>query len=190
MTIEQIDNERILIALCDEDMESFSLEFESMSLTDPHVREMMQNLLSFASIETGISIKNKKMIIEAIPYVNGCLLLITLKQKTHKRKIYKIKNTRPLIFGFSEAEDMLRCISVLYKSKIQHIHSDLYKFGSQYILIIKPNRSISRRLEALLCEYGEKISGGSLTISKLREYGSTIAKNDAIERVGLSIVKQ
>ena len=125
MTIEQIDNERILIALCDEDMKSFSLEFESMTLSDSHVKEMIQRLLKFASKETGISVKNKKMLIEAIPYINGCLFLITLTQKAHKRKIYKIKNARPIIIGFIDAEDMLRCISVVYKAKIQYIHSDL-----------------------------------------------------------------
>ena len=85
MTIEQIDSNRILIALCDDDMKSFSLEFESMTLSDPHVKEMIQRLLKFASNETGISVKNKKMLIEAIPYINGCLFLITLSQKTHKR---------------------------------------------------------------------------------------------------------
>lgn len=190
MTIEQIDNNRILIALCDEDMKSFSLEFESMTLSDPHVREMMQRLLKFASIETGISVKNKKMLIEAIPYVNGCLFLITLTQKTHKRKIYKIKNVRPIIIEFMDVEDMLRCISIIYKSKVQYIHSDLYKFSSQYFLIIRPNRSISRRLEAFLYEYGEKISGGNLTISKLREYGKVIAQNNAIEIIGAALVKK
>ena len=35
MTIEQIDSNRILIALCDDDMKSFSLEFESMTLSEP-----------------------------------------------------------------------------------------------------------------------------------------------------------
>lgn len=59
MTIEQIDSNRILIALCDDDMKSFSLEFESMTLSDPHVKEMIQRLLKFASNETGISVKTK-----------------------------------------------------------------------------------------------------------------------------------
>lgn len=189
MTIEQIDNERILIALCDDDMKSFSLEFESMTLSDPHVKEMIQRLLKFASIETGISVKNKRMLIEAIPYVNGCLFLITLTQKTRKRKIYKIKNIRPFIIGFIETEDMLRCISIVYKSDVKHIHSDLYKFGSRYFLIIRPIRGISRRLEAFLYEYGEKISGGNLTISKLREYGKILAKDNAIEVVGTALIK-
>ena len=63
MTIEQIDSNRILIALCDDDMKSFSLEFESMTLSNPHVKEMIQRLLKFASNETGISVKNKKMLI-------------------------------------------------------------------------------------------------------------------------------
>ena len=190
MTIEQIDSNRILIALCDDDMKSFSLEFESMTLSDPHVKEMIQRLLKFASNETGISVKNKKMLIEAIPYINGCLFLITLSQKTHKRKIYKIKNPRPTIIEFIEIEDMLRCISIVYKKKIQYIHSDLYKYGSRYFLIIKPVRGISHRLEAFLYEYGEKISGGNLTVSKLREYGKIIAKDTAIEKIGKALVKK
>ena len=190
MTIEQIDSNRILIALCDDDMKSFSLEFESMTLSDPHVKEMIQRLLKFASNETGISVKNKKMLIEAIPYINGCLFLITLSQKTHKRKIYKIKNPRPTIIEFIEIEDMLRCISIVYKTKIQYIHSDLYKYGSRYFLIIKPVRGISHRLEAFLYEYGEKISGGNLTVSKLREYGKIIAKDTAIEKIGKALVKK
>ena len=85
---------------------------------------------------------------------------------------------------------MLRCISIVYKTKIQYIHSDLYKYGSRYFLIIKPVRGISHRLEAFLYEYGEKISGGNLTVSKLREYGKIIAKDTAIEKIGKALVKK
>lgn len=189
MTIEQIDSERILIALCDEDMKSFSLEFESMTLSDPHVRDALKNLLSFASIETGISVKNKKMLIEAIPYKNGCLLLITLKQKRHERKIYRIKGARPLIFGFDEAEDLLRCIAELYKIHTRRISSDVYKVEEKYIITIISHGRIPGRYTSILGEFGKRISGGNLTLSKIREYGKVIAQDKAIEIIGASLLR-
>ena len=87
MTIEQIDSNRILIALCDDDMKSFSLEFESMTLSDPHVKEMIQRLLKFASNETGISVKNKKMLIEAIPYKRLSFSYHSFTENSQKKDI-------------------------------------------------------------------------------------------------------
>lgn len=187
MTIEQIDSERMLIALCNEDMKSFSLEFESMTLSDPHVREIFQSLLNYASAETGISVKNKRMLIEAIPYKSGCLLLITLSQKKRERKIYRIKGIHPLIFSFEEVEDLLRCVCELYKINTRKAYSDVYKFGEKYIMSIRPHSQIPRHFSAMLSEYGKRISGGSLTLSKIREYGKLIAKDNAIESIGISI---
>ena len=36
----------------------------------------------------------------------------------------------------------------------------------------------------------KKISGGNLTVSKLREYGKIIAKDTAIEKIGKALVKK
>ncbi len=187
MTIEKIDSERILIALCDEDMKSFSLEFESMTLTNPYVRETLKSLLSFASVETGISVYNKKMLIEAIPYKNGCLLLITLKAKEHKRKVYRIKEIRPLIFCFDDVESLLRCICELYKRHDRKIRSDAYKLFDKYILTIRPYSRVSQYYTDIIGEFGERISGGALTFSRICEYGNVIVKDNAVEIIGSSI---
>ena len=80
MNIEQIDESRVLITLCDEDMESYSVSFESLSLSDNHTRRVLKKLMYYASDRTGIKKKKKHILIEALKYEHGCLLLFSCIQ--------------------------------------------------------------------------------------------------------------
>ena len=90
MNIEQIDDSRVLITLCDEDMKSYSVSFDTMSLSDEHTKKVLKQLMYYASDKTGISFEKKHILIEALKYEHGCILLFTVSEKG-KRKIYKIK---------------------------------------------------------------------------------------------------
>ena len=81
MTIEQIDSGKVMILLKNSDMKDFALEYSSLSFSDPHSRRILTRLLSLACSKTGVSAKNKKMFVEALPHKNGCLILLTLKEK-------------------------------------------------------------------------------------------------------------
>ncbi len=82
MTIEQIDTGKVMIVLGSSDMKDFSLEYKTLSFSDPHSRKILSRLLTLACTKTGLSIENKKMLVEALPHKSGCLILLTLKPKT------------------------------------------------------------------------------------------------------------
>ena len=90
MTIDKIKSNKILITLCDEDMRDFSLDYDTLSLYDSHSRKILMRILQIACFKTDIEIKDKRMIVEALPTVDGCMLLLTVEDK--KRKKYRLQN--------------------------------------------------------------------------------------------------
>lgn len=183
MTIEQIDNSRILIALGEDDMKTFSLEFESMNLKNPHVKTIISRLLSFAQEETGISTKNKRMLIEAMQYDHGCLLMVTFSEKGGKRKIYKIKNPhRFSIYILDNATDLLNCATALKNLCPQNIKSDIYSVFDKYALVIFQTGRTKKSVRHTISEYASPISGSSAMLAKIREYGKALALGNAIEK--------
>lgn len=93
MTIDKIKSNKILITLCDEDMRDFSLDYDTLSLYDSHSRKIPMRILQIACFKTDIEIKDKRMIVEALPTVDGCMLLLTVEDKKRKNTDCKtVKN--------------------------------------------------------------------------------------------------
>lgn len=99
MTIDKIKSNKILITLCDEDMRDFSLDYDTLSLYDSHSRKILMRILQIACFKTDIEIKDKRMIVEALPTVDGCMLLLTVEDKNRKK--YRLQNGKKM--------QLLRC---------------------------------------------------------------------------------
>ena len=126
MKIEQIDRTRILISLGEADLKNYSVTFESLSLSEEHSRQVLRELLHTASSRTGISFHNKRIVIEALKYEHGCLLLLTLSSRSGKKKRYRLRFHHSLyLFRFECAEHLLSCIAALYPLPRQNVSSSV-----------------------------------------------------------------
>ena len=122
MTIEQIDPGKVMIVLGSNDMKDFSLEYNTLSFKDPHSRKILSRLLTLACSKTGMSIDNKKMLVEALPHKSGCLILLTLKPKT-KRRVYRVKKPdRILCAVFPDVESLIGASLALNKKLPHNLH--------------------------------------------------------------------
>ena len=86
MTIEQLDKSKVLISLCKEDMDNFSLDISDMSFCDEHSRKVLLRLLQLASRKTGVEMHKGAVLLEALPHNCGCLLLVTVMEKTKRKR--------------------------------------------------------------------------------------------------------
>ncbi len=186
MTIEKIDETRLVIVLCSEDMDVFSIDYNTISFVNPYSRKILRNLLSLAGSKTGIDVHKKKLVIEAMPHDDGCIFIVTvLPKENQKRKKYKIKKAdTSILYTFENLDDFLTCSEILYNQGFGFFKSDLYLDNDVYSLIIKTKKAMSFKANAILSEFSNSKVKDATTIAKVEERAEIITKDFAIIFIG------
>lgn len=182
MTIEQLDTSKVLISLCSEDMENFQLRFNDMSFCSEHSRKVLLRLMRLACSKTGMELSTGAVLMEALPHQSGCLLLVTLMEKT-KRKVYKVKKFRCFpCFEFADAEEMLSCAEAFGSKGIALHRNSLWLCNGKYYLMFD-YPVLSNVCRGLICEYALEIKSTVVALSRIRESGKLLCKDNALEFV-------
>ena len=169
MTIEQIDPSKVMIVLGSNDMKDFSLEYNTLSFNDPHSRKILSRLLTLACSKTGMSIDNKKMLVEALPHKSGCLILLTLKPKA-TRRVYRVKKpNRCLCCIFTDIERLVRASLALC---LRLPENRIFYYNDKYYLLIEDN--IALHALAQLEEFSDCYVCSKIAAAKVREAGTEI----------------
>ncbi len=181
MTVDKIEKNKILVTLCDEDMRDFSLDYDTLSLYDTHSRKILMRILQVACFKIGIEIKDKKMVVEALPTANGCILLLTVEEKQSKR--YKMQGKRKCnCFEVGNSKNFLEVIHLLYKQNVCCNKNSAYeKNGVYYLVFDYP--AVPKRFKWILHEYAVRC-GGNIFASRLKEHAREICKSNAISVIG------
>lgn len=187
MTIEQIDNTKLLISLCSQDMRDFSLNFDTMSLWDDHSRKVLSRLLHLAGNKTGMTIDKRSVLVEAVPYDFGCILLVSLLEKSVKRKVYKVKKLegKPCV-RFSSVTDLMDCAKVLQRQGVALHRNSLWLYEGEYYLM-SDYPYISDRARGILTEFGTLLRMRDTGIASVKEKGKVLCEGDAMNIIGLRI---
>ena len=111
MILELVDESRLLIILSPEDMEDYQLTFDSLDWQNGHSRSVIKEFLRMACRQKGFCPGDSRLLIEAVPDEEGCVLLVTmLPEEKAKRKVYRIKENQPsltpFLFRFDQAENL------------------------------------------------------------------------------------
>lgn len=184
MTIEQINSSKVLIALCNQDMKDYRLEFDSMGFENTHSRKILSRLIKVICTKTGLSTENKKLLMEALPFENGCLILVTFMEMKPKSTKYRIKRPREaLCFTFDKTQDFLDCIALLYRENIYFPHSRAFLFNGLYYLIFD-YYPVPKRAKRILSEFGKRRKCTKLLLSSLKEAGKALCEKNAVETIG------
>ncbi|MBQ7999957.1 MAG: adaptor protein MecA [Ruminococcus sp.] len=182
MTIEQLDTSKVLISLCSEDMENFQLRFNDMSFCSEHSRKVLLRLMRLACSKTGMELNTGAVLMEALPHQSGCLLLVTLMSES-KRKTYKVKRFKEFpCFVFERAEEMLSCAESLGSKDISLHRNSLWLYNGRYYLMFD-YPAISDVCRGLICEYAREIKSTAIILSRIRESGKLLCRDNAIEFV-------
>ena len=192
LILEQIDEERLLIALSSEDMDILDLTFNQLSWKNNYSRQVIKKILKRAENEIGFFVGNNQLMIEAIPQNNGCVVLITLLAKDNvARKKFKIKeNIKAYLFKFNTLDNLLSAIERLYKNKFSTLKSSAFENDKKYYILIYCKGCFSPKLLTLLTEYCDPRDNKSLSLGQILENGKLIAKNNAIEKIGNCLIKK
>ena len=172
MTIERIDAGKVLILLGKDDMKDFSLDYGTLSFSDPHSRRILSRLLTLACTKTGLTLDNKRMLVEAIPHGSGCLLLLTLREKRRRR--FRIKRThRLLCCVFYDCEALLSACSTLFGRTLPR--NRIYLLDGEYILVFK-EEALPAYMPEILREFARCVPCRIPAAARVEEYGRDIGE--------------
>ncbi len=179
MTIEQLDESKVLISLCSEDMDDFKLRFSDMSFCSEHSKRILLRLLQLACNRAGVSFERKTVLMEALPHNSGCLLLLTMMEKS-RRKTYRVKKIKEYpCFVFDNAENLLSAAENLQMRSISLHGNSLWLLkGKYYLMFDYP--FVRNDVCALLREYASKLSYTFVGISRIKEAGKLLCCGDAL----------
>ncbi|MBR3971741.1 MAG: adaptor protein MecA [Ruminococcus sp.] len=189
MTIEQLSASKVLISLGSEDIESFDLDFDKMGLCSDHSRRILLRLLQIACRKTGMSCKSKTVMMEALPHQGGCLLLVTVVDKK-KKKAYRIKRIyESLVYEFEDAEKVLSIAEALHRSNASVGGNSLWLYAGKYYIV--PDRPfLYSSSRARLKEYAREIYIASAFMSRIKEAGRVLCRDNALELIGSKMYKK
>lgn len=103
---------------------------------------------------------------------NSGKTLKNLRLKTQKR-----------MFEFSNSENLINCIIMLYrKKKLRKLECEIYKTSNKYIMILKSAKNCLSNVYAK--EFSENHTESLLEICKTEEYGILLTKENTITRFG------
>ena len=182
MNIERIDTARILVLLGEKDLEEYEITFESLTFSEMHSKEVLTDIIRSASEKAGIDFRNKKIVIEALKYDKGCMLLLTL---SGRRKIYRVRYySKTYIFQFNSAESFLSCIKAVYRLNGDKFISSAFLYDNRYYLVIN---TLSGLGENYINTFGEFCTGtkrGEVYSAFLREHGKPLKLHNAVQSIG------
>lgn len=182
MTVDQLGCNRILIKLCEKDMNDFSLDFDTLSFTDAHSRKIILRILQLACFKTGVEVKNKNIMVEALQLDDGCYILLTVTEK-HRRHTYKFKRPSDSVcYLLGDSGNFLDAVEKLYSQNVCCNKNSAYLYNGEYYLIFD-YPTIPARLKHVLKEYAQKC-GGKVTSARIRENGRQLCSINAIAQIG------
>ena len=185
MNIEKIDTRRIIISLCEKDMQDYAVTFESLNLSEKHSKTVLADIMERASETTGIDLKNKKIIIEALRYDTGCLLLLTVARK---RKTYHVRyGTESFTFRFPSAEAFLSCIKALYDIQKDRFFSSAYLYDNNYYLVIKTSSRLKDKYINTIAEFSAGCAKGNIFHAFLSEHAKPLHLSNAVRHIGKNL---
>lgn len=198
MILELVDESRLLIILSPEDMEDYQLTFDSLDWQNGHSRSVIKEFLRMACRQKGFCPGDSRLLIEAVPDEEGCVLLVTmLPAEKAKRRVYRIKENHPILtpflFRFDQAENLLAAVDRVYRQfylpKKASCGSRLYLLNRAYYLIIYGGKKLPCPVEILLTEYGSYIGKGQQAAAQILEHGKLLAGEDAVTTIGLQLAR-
>ena len=159
------------------------------------VRRAVRELLARAERDNGFHTAGERVLVQLCPLPDRrCEILVTRLVNLSRRDRAELSMTAGLsliepktgVYRFSCPEDMERAVRIAYR---EGIDSDLYRddIGRYYIRADEEVTDGISELE-IFVEFGERIS--SVPIAVLSEYGTLLAKKNAIDKIYLGDIAE
>lgn len=200
MKIEKLNEDKIKITLSVDDLAERNIDIQSFIYNSPESQDMFWDMMREAEQEYGFNIDESMIYVEASSAGAGIFTLTVTKtkdslnlpnskpKKSLKKGSFKLKRKTTsvqsdnAIYLFSSFDDICDFCAYIDCSKIGN--NSLYKLNEQYYLRVSnmPYNSI--------LEFAVQVNNPELTFAKLKEYGSVLKEETALQDIALHFNKK
>lgn len=199
MKIEKITDNKIRIILNIDDLAKKNIDVHSLIKNTSSTQGFFRKILKQAQKEVGFDIQDSRLLIEAFISGDGFFILTFTKIENDpkQRKSVVPKPRRKsfdslcstAIYDFDNFEEFCDFCTYINNSSFQNFKKfakniSLYEYNSKYFLVLsgidKNPKNVSL-FNTLISEFARLSSNSESFASKLKEYGKTIFKNNAIQ---------
>jgi len=201
MKIEKINDNKIRVTISVNDLEERNIDLGSLNYNSPAAQELFWDMMEQAELQFGFNASDSQIMVEPnLDSEDGFIITITkveddynfesiqkyIKDRYKKSDLRVKKKNRKIcsaimIYSFGCFEDLCvlcRKIEPMYSGE-----STVFKCKDTYYLILTRNNYVvhnAKMFEALLNEYGKKVTNMSFYEGYLNEYGTKIIEYNAV----------
>ena len=185
LEIKLLNSKTIKLSLSIKDMKKYNITDEILQNDEELIKNLTLNLLE--NIKNSISAysMNNKIFIESFKTKeNGCLLYVSITQKSTNQKQEKTTSITPIIAIFNTKRNMqhfCKNINTLYMN--ENLNSELYSFADKFILIIFVPDNEKKQFLSLIKEFGKIYGKGNVKYIIVKEHCKPIWKKNALENI-------
>ena len=166
MRIDRLDQKTILVAMAQQDMRDYALDFAA-GADAARSREGLKALMRRVGEECGLNSRGRSFLVEALPARDGCLLIISVHPSRRRKYRFK-RHTLRTVCVFDDADILLDWLAL--KPRFSYT---VYRYEDRWALI--PSITAKPSALVLLCEYGRILTADAPTLARIREYGTEAA---------------
>lgn len=202
MHIEKINDNKIKVTVNKEDIRIWNVSMKNLTENTPEAQDLFWFALRQAEKDVDFKVGSSQLLVEAHPSNSDGFIMIISKvdEKTnvfdlleggrkvpHSQMEIKIKRrTRKSqivnIFRFEDFEDLIGCTEQI--KNMFSGQSALFKYKDGFYLNLMPYDNMNFfETENLLLEYSKRVPGSLITEGILKEHGTEMIKDNAIETI-------
>ena len=176
MKIVKLEQDRIKVILSESELIDMNIDVERLLPNSPELSGFLRIVMEEVRKETGFSIENGQVMVEASTYKDGIVLLLYRAKTKEKGKIKGVRvagKKECVIFEFFSFDDLAAMLLNIEKRYISSMR--LYRHnGALYIAI--PKNSIP----FLMYEFSLKNRKSTVYENALSEYGTLLADGNKL----------
>ncbi|MCL1988678.1 MAG: adaptor protein MecA [Firmicutes bacterium] len=205
MKIEKISDNQIKFILSKDDLDERNIKLSELTYGSEKTQMLFQDMMIQARMEYDFDSEDAPLMIEAIPFDQGNIVVIVTKitdsndggfisklmQQAEELKTTEFSAAKPPeeksgidVFSFDDIETVTKAAKQLDKFFIGQ--TMLYKHLNRYFLILENDRIYEEEqgeYVAILTEYGERHISNSMSAAYLKEHGEMLISHHAIEKL-------
>ena len=190
-----INDTKLKITLTAEECSLYHIDTANSNFSGNDIKRSLRDILAIAERESGFCTGTERILVQICPLPDmSCELFITRLVNLSRRDRDDLTATPGIsliekkvsVYRFDSAEELINAVKIAYR---EGIDSDLYRddLGRYYIRAGEEVTDGISELE-IFVEFGERIS--SVPIAVLSEYGTLLAKKNAIDKIYLGDIAE
>ena len=176
MKIVRLEQDKIKVILSESELIDMNIDIENLLPNSPELSTFLRNVMDAVRKETGFSLENGQVMVEASTYCGGIILMLSKTKSRDRNKIKGVKvsgKKDSVVFEFSTFDDLSSMLLNVEKWQISHMR--LYRHNGSFYIAIHKNS-----IPFIMYEFSLKAKKTAVCESFLSEYGQMLADGNKL----------